>query len=196
MRSASTFAALLAGALIVLSTAAHAATIRTLDFTFADTDSFFTIDSPYQEDGFQVEALIGSLAAFGLNNGNVPSFAVHNNRGNAPIRLTKIGGGLFNLHEIDLTEFDNDGDPNLEFTGALLGGGTVSQTFDFDGVFGTETFQFTGFNNVLSVEWVQAAPFHQFDNIVVSTPVPAAAPLAASGLALFGLIALARRRRR
>jgi hypothetical protein len=48
---------------------------------------------------------------------------------------------------------------------------TVTATFNLDGVFGFETFTFTGWDNLLGVTWVQTADYHQFDNIVVSVLV-------------------------
>jgi len=70
----------------------------------------------------------------------------------------------------------------------------LSVTFNLNGVFGDETFTFTGWDNLLYVEWVQEADFHQFDNIVVSvSSIPAAIWLFGSGL--LGLIGIARRKK-
>ena len=67
---------------------------------------------------------------------------------------------------------------SVTFTGTITGGGTVSQAFTTDAVLSTlETFNFTNFTNLVSVDWIQGLPFHQFDNINVtptanSTAVP------------------------
>ena len=110
--------------------------------------------------------------------------------------LTMDGGGAFDLLSIDIAElYSGSGSANVTFTGALSGGGTVTQSFTSDGVSATgnvssfETVTFTGFNNLVSVNWLQNSPFHQFDNVTVApVPLPAAFSLllmSIGGLALF-----------
>jgi hypothetical protein len=85
--------------------------------------------------------------------------------------------------------FNNGSGPvTVSFVGYLLGGGTVTQSFATDGVFGAETFTFNStFASVASVTWRQDAPFHQFDNIVIdATVVDAAVPEPSSALGLLG----------
>jgi len=149
----------------------------------------------YTEDGFTLSAVSlysngtmnpyyqGSTALFFGNQGTIGT-------------LTADNGSAFDLTSIDLAEMD-PGTATVTFTGHLLGGGTVSQSFTLDGIgggSGFETFVFSGFTNLTHVDWTNESPFHQFDNIVVSTvPAPAAAWLLGSGL--LGLAGAGRRRR-
>jgi len=83
---------------------------------------------------------------------------------------------------------------DVTFVGTIFGGGTVSQTFTFDGApLVQQTFNFTGFTNLEKVEWMQDFPYHQFDNIVVSAiPEPTTGLMV--GLSLLGAAALRRRK--
>lgn len=101
-------------------------------------------------------------------------------------RLTKTGGGTFDLVSIDLDAL-NDGpgyNPgSVTFIGTLPDATNVTQTFTMDSVFlDHQTFPFSElFDTVTQVTWQQTAsypdPGHQFDNIVVTAhpqPVMAA----------------------
>jgi hypothetical protein len=67
----------------------------------------------------------------------------------------------------DLTELNGPKVAKVTFKGKLEKGGSVQQTFTLDGKsFEPETFTFSDdFDEVVSVEWTQVSPFHQFDNI-------------------------------
>ena len=59
---------------------------------------------------------------------------------------------------------------SVTFTGRKLDGTTVTQVHSTTGgSFAPETFPFVGFTDLLEVTWTQQTPFHQFDNIVVSS---------------------------
>jgi hypothetical protein len=94
-------------------------------------------------------------------------------------RLTQVGGGAFTLSSIDLThlfDFGNNTPMTVTFNGTVAGGGTVTQSFTTDSVLNTlETFNFTNFTNLVSVDWIQNNPFHQFDNINVTPTASATA---------------------
>jgi hypothetical protein len=66
------------------------------------------------------------------------------------------------------------------------------QSFQTDTNVGLETFNFVGFQNLTSVEWLQDGSFHQYDNIVVNVvPEPATMVVLIAGLGIL----VARRRR-
>ncbi len=82
----------------------------------------------------------------------------------------------------------------VTFTGTLLDTSTVTQSFTTDASFPVlQTFVFgAAFDSVTGVSWIQASPFHQFDNIVVDqVPEPMTLTLLGAGLA--GLGAMRRR---
>jgi hypothetical protein len=91
--------------------------------------------------------------------------------------------------------------PVVTFTGRLVGGGTVSQTFTVDQAeFAFATFEFgSDFTNLSSVSWRQPGTGqgqHQFDNIRVMAAVPEPATLATAGLGLLMALGYAWRCRR
>lgn len=135
------------------------------------------------------------------------STGLWNGQSNALNVLAREDGGAFNLLSIDLADLPpganesegpfNGGPYDLTFTGATAGGGVVSNTFTINNTFlQFETFSFVGFENVLSVSWLQGSGFnpptppgpgeqtHQFDKIVVeAVPEP-------SSVALWALMAV------
>jgi subtilisin-like proprotein convertase family protein len=126
----------------------------------------------YSEDGFQLTSLnMRPFASAGtLSPRYTGSTALYLDSNSGSMRLTRQGGGAFNLRSINLAMLDANGSTPLSvtFTGTLATGGTVSQTFTLNPTSGQAFFPFdASFTNLTKVEWVQASPFHQFDNIVV-----------------------------
>jgi hypothetical protein len=112
------------------------------------------------------------------------------------IELTQTNGKPFSLISIDLARnFAFDPAPTVTFTGALAGGGTVTNSFMVnlpvpESQF--QTFDFTGFGDVTSVSWGQpqlADGLHQFTNVVLDTNpvVPAVAVPEPASLSLLTL---------
>jgi hypothetical protein len=134
----------------------------------------------------------------GLDEGRFPgSTALFNDTIGGSITLTRNGGGTFAISSIDFSELNGPGVAFVNIVGTLLGGGTISQLIELDGVFGLETFFFGGsWTNLVSISWTQDSPFHQFDNIQLSE-VSAPVPVPAAGLLLLGGLAtlVAARRR-
>jgi len=78
---------------------------------------------------------------------------------------------------IDLTSLFGNETVAVSFTGTRSDNSTIAQSFTTDPILSTlETFRFTNFTNLVSVDWTQDAPFHQFDNINVSAASATAVP--------------------
>jgi hypothetical protein len=185
---------------------AHAVTIA-FDSLATTSNTFVAVGASYSEQGFTVTDNSGfappnyGLATWGSSAVSYTgSQSLFNNGIDQETTLTKDGGGTFSLNSIDLSELFNPSSAvTVNFTGFLFGGGTVTQSFTTDGVFGAQTFVFnTSFGNVTSVSWFQSAPFHQFDNIVVdAASVPEPSPLPGLlGLGTISGAALIRRSRK
>jgi hypothetical protein len=90
------------------------------------------------------------------------------------------------------------------FTGTLVGGGTVSETFSVTTPVGApgsfQTFDFTGFSDLASVSWDQPVftrGLNQFSDISLSTAIPEPSSLILASVGALGctLLALLGRRR-
>ena len=117
--------------------------------------------------------------------------------------LTRASGGAFDLDSIDIGELfiANGGAPSVTFNAVFAGGGTISASFSTDGFRSTgnldsfQTFDFIGFNDIVSVSWLQVAPFIQFDNVTIDSAAAISEPgtLIPFAAGLIGLLGLARR---
>jgi hypothetical protein len=175
-----------------LSFSAHAVLI---DFEALKHEDALNVDHGFQyiEDGFQFDEVTANqgLHTFGtLESRFTGSTALFNDTVGGITKLSKFGGGTFDLISIDLAELNGSRIADITFVTDL----GHSQTFTIDGVaFGAETFLFdAGFLGVNFVTWTQETPFHQFDNLVIGVPEPST--IALLGLGLLGL-GVARRRK-
>lgn len=116
--------------------------------------------------------------------------------------LTAAGGAAFSLHTIDLAQLFVGPNFNevLTFTGHLVGGSTVTQSFTVPGqasgapVLSTYLFQPT-FANLTSVDFA-GQNHYQFTNVVLNvSAVPEPSALALLGTGALGLIGVNARRR-
>lgn len=188
--------------------AAFASLLALLSFTAqASVISFDSLEqsgttyqfvTSYTEAGFSFTSTSNSFGS--AQQGNVGwyfgSASLFNNTSGATTTLARVGGGAFSLNSIDLAPVSTGWGlgATISLVGHLNGGGTVNQSFLVDDGYFFQTFALTGFTNLDSVTWVQASPYHQFDNLVIdgaTVPEPSAALLV--GLALTGL-GLVRRR--
>lgn len=90
------------------------------------------------------------------------------------ISLRRDDGAPFTLTSMDLAEtWSSVYTPTVTFVGTKSDGRTVQQAFTLDNVFNNtnafQTFTFTGFDDVVSVDWFTHDPndAHQFDNVRV-----------------------------
>jgi len=137
------------------------------------------VGTTYTENGFTVSQVDSvPFAVFGTQESRYPgSTALFINTIGGSSRLTQVGGGAFNLSSIDLTSLDGNQTVAVSFTGRRSDNSTIAQFFTTDAILSTlETFSFTNFTNLVSVDWTQDRPFHQFDNINVSAVNATAVP--------------------
>ncbi|MBL8821809.1 MAG: PEP-CTERM sorting domain-containing protein [Planctomycetia bacterium] len=158
----------------------------------------------YSEDGFTLDNLSSPFpfATFGTGEFRYPgSTAMFNDTVLGITRLTKTGGGAFDLLSIDLCQLNfTSGTVDVTFVGEFDGGGTISQTVTIavQGTFALQTFNLVGFTNLVNVQWEQTPNFHQFDNIRigdgVAVPVPSSIVL--MGIGSLGMIGYSLRRKK
>ncbi len=146
-----------------------------IDFeSLAASGTSFAFVTSYSEDGFTlVNPAYSGYDAFSAPQSDNDLFqgstGLLNDLPDGVTLLTKGDGGSFTVASIDIAEFKPSMlDPReVTFTGTRADGSTVSETFTTDGLAGFETFTFKGFTDLVSLSWVQASPYHQFDNITL-----------------------------
>ncbi len=166
---------------LALASNAYAMVMTFASLTQPGASFNFLLSGTYSEGGFTVSTISGN--EFGApQTGNTAFYAgstglaVTNPVGGSGIMLAKTGGGSFDLASIDLAPLsvaNIGGGASVAFVGNLSVGGTVNQSFAAGSTMAFQTFSFSGFSNLSSVTWNQAAPYHQFSNISV-TAVPEA----------------------
>lgn len=199
MRRARDLAILNLGVVAFLSSQPVGAAPIVVDFeTLATPGSGNTsTGTTYAEDGFLLTAIGGDPPHFQFFETESPFFpgstALFFGQPSMLARLETSSGQPFNIASIDLAPGFNGGGAVIAFTGFLNGGGTVSQAFTSPtGSFELTTFSFSGFDDLLRLEWSEGFDLgHQFDNIVVAA-VPEPTVLAVLATGLLGL-ALGRR---
>jgi hypothetical protein len=165
-----------ASAMVITSTATIA------DFESLSGSGLVRRSAPYLEDGF---SLTTEWENTGMSPGEDKFSSVHDGSefysgtvsfithfsDDFPI-LMRQGGGSFDLLSIDLDSLFL-GNAQVEFTGTKTVGGTVVQSFNTDANSNSmETFAFSGFDDLVSVSWVnlENSTLHHYDNIVVEMP--------------------------
>lgn len=139
----------------------------------------------YAEKGYTLNNLseypfytYGTLETFARYPG---STALFNDSRDGVTELVRSNGHSFDLHSIDLAELngniqspDHYPQTSVTFVGLFSGGGSIAQAFTLDQYFvpndlsSFQTFNFSGFTNLVKVSWMQQADYHQFDKIVVT----------------------------
>jgi hypothetical protein len=172
----------------VLAVAGFNANAAVIDFDQLTGSGIPDRGTHYAEDGFQLDTtgIFKSIQSDDYRyDGSVGFF---NDTINGITKLTKIGGGVFSLDSIDLDSLNGGYQVTVNFIGTLLNGSTVSTSFRTNAADNLQTFSFdTSFDNVTSVAWAQASPFHSFDNIVVNAGAPGAQVPEPGTVAMFGL---------
>lgn len=168
----------------------------------------FSFDTPQDHSHLHISGDADVLTENGTN-----YYATDDFLGTNPLTLSKVGGGLFTLNQLDFAEYlqNNRVSTLLSITGNVFGGGTVVQNvnLDFvrDGLGGLNDFQTTTFDgtwtSLTSVVFKGSGSdsgedYFALDNIhvdeVTATPEPVS--MALLGLTSLGGIGLRLRRNR
>jgi hypothetical protein len=184
---------------------AHAGTIIDFESLANAGSGFYPVGSSYGEDGYMLEVIAGfsqEFVTFGVGEVRYGgSAALYNNNASAAgqnvTRLTRDGGGLFDLQSISLAKDARFGDAPVTFTGTFADMTTVQQSFVVTSGTLSAFALSKSFSNLVKVEWDQVTPYHQFDNIVVTAPSVTTVPDSGGTLALMtlALAAIAKGRR-
>lgn len=193
--------------LFVLSTSSAFAETVTIDFQSLEqvNDTLNNVGVFYSEDGYTLtdSSARGDISAIGWTYSGTLNNFFH--KGSTALindffgitTLTKENGSAFNLNSIDLAGFDSAPPFRVTFIGIKSDASTITQQFTGGNLF--STYVFNEFTDLVSVEWRQTSPLHMFDNINLTSvenngggnpsavPLPAALPLMASVLGVFGL---------
>jgi hypothetical protein len=188
-------------ALPVLTIAPAQAAVMTFESLALNDNAIHNAGSTYTESGFTLSyaGQIGLLYYGTQRSSYTGSTALYPYSTASLTRLTKVGGGAFDLSSIDLADASNSGtQPTINFTGTRADNTIVTQSLALDNLPGVQTFNFSGFTNLAKVEWNSISPFGaQFDNINVSaassTSVPE--PFTIVGTLIGGTAALRMRKK-
>ncbi len=160
---------------------AHAALVRQVDAGAATMGFEELVDgsAAYVESGLRLAAVSTNGQARLVRRDDLTGAAAAANAETEWFSLTDVDGHPFALKYLDI---GSDAAATIAFTGTLLGGGTVTQTFDVaDTGGGLQRLTFGGdFVDLVSVEWAPGASWA--DNVTVMRPLSLWA--GASGLEL------------
>jgi hypothetical protein len=163
----------------VLAVAPAQAIVLDFESLAVNDNNFHLHGNTYTEDGFTISSAGTQLVTWGTQTSLSPgSTALFDNAGFQSVTLSQVGGSAFTLSSIDLADvYNSPTQVTVNFIGTRADSSTVSQSFTTDSILGLETFAFSNFTNLVSVNWQNnSSNWNQFDNIVINGAPTAAVP--------------------
>lgn len=199
---------MLALALLGVVSTASATVIDFNSIALVPTDNIVNVGTSFSGDGFNLTVSGNTLAALGPARADVtgqPALVVNIGASvTRTVTLTALSGNRFEIDSIDLAKWINTTTKTVNFTGNLLGGGTVTQGFSIPPLptFALSTYLFPAtLTNLTSLQWNTTSGggvdnYHQFDNLVVNElPVPEPSTFALAVVGAAALLTMAYRGR-
>lgn len=156
-------------------------------------NGIISVGGSITEQGFIINSATSNFNVWGASSPNLPGLSPVNTSlfeyyAGSTTTLTNAGNATFTLSSIDLAPVlpNGSGTFTVNFTGTLADSSTVSQGFTVSNSPNLQTFNFSNFDNVISVSFTQGTnsglfgqqiSAYQFNNLVViptAVPVPAA----------------------
>lgn len=155
----------------------HPARAEVLDFQALECPGTgsVAVGNVVEEDGFRITKREGEafqFTVFCTQATRYPgSTALYNNTVNGLIKVARIDGGAFDATEIKVVALNGPAVVPVNFLATKTNGDQVRHAIQTDGRGpngGLETFALPNtFTDLVSLEWTQQSPFHQFDDLVV-----------------------------
>jgi hypothetical protein len=161
----------------------HVASSTVIDFQSLEHNDNLTAShgTQYDEDAYRITKNPGEafpFSSFGTLEGRYAgSTSLFNNTVNGNNIVQRIDGEPFDACGIKLANLNGAGPAPVNFVGTRIDGTTVNfntDTGDANGLpntLGTRTFP-SDFRLLTKLEWTQANPFHQYDDIMVGCAQP------------------------
>lgn len=203
-------------AVLVAAVVGPAAAYADTDINFGSLSqagsTYASVGSTYTQQGFTFTS--GSLYVWEASSPSLPGLSSADTSlfeffAGGSTSMAAAGNAPFTLKSIDLAPLIAGGSSvfTVTFTGTFADSSTVSQTFTVNDTDTLQTFDFSGFTNIVKLSFTQGTnsgffvsqdTAYQFDNVDIASPasgVPEPGSLALVAIGIAGLVGFSLRRR-